>query len=217
MHNTLVIAYYSNSGYHNMTHRMGEIMKAWDIPFREYSREWLVQQPLYEFHRDVLDSSKGGGYWSWKPIIMLDALKEYENIIYLDSSVVPNSLPELERLITEANPITVHYYPEIQRCWCKRSCFRIMGLDAAPIWDASHLWAGVIGATYKAIDFIRQWQFYCLNYDCVSDSPCQDNFECFREHRHDQAILANLMALKEYPLFNSKEFADINNFSGKYG
>src|SRR5688572_18752666 len=38
-----------------------------------WNRERLLSSSIYVENRDILDCTRGGGYWLWKPFIILDA------------------------------------------------------------------------------------------------------------------------------------------------
>jgi hypothetical protein len=49
-------------------------------------------------------------------------------------------------------------------------------------------------------DFMREWLAWCQMPGLIDDSPSQDNWKEFAEHRHDQAILTCLQIKHGYKL-----------------
>ena len=52
-----------------------------------YNREWLVTTDFYKDNQSILDEERGGGWWVWKPYVILDALSKVEEgdyVLYCD-------------------------------------------------------------------------------------------------------------------------------------
>jgi hypothetical protein len=68
----------------------------------------------------------------------------------------------------------------------------------------------------KTRDLVNKWYEIACDYHIIDDSPSiVPNMECFRDHRHDQAIFSLLT--KKYNLFSSHRLSDaiemVHNFS----
>src|SRR4051812_31036380 len=54
---------------------------SWDL-------QRLVETPFYQQNQGILDVARGGGYWLWKPYIILDTLRDIAHeddfVIYWD-------------------------------------------------------------------------------------------------------------------------------------
>lgn len=208
----LVIAYSSNPGYLNMVHRLENLCKGWDIPFKAYDKEWLQAQPEYTQYPKIFTSGRGGGYWAWKPLIILDALQYSQEVMYLDSSVVPQSKEAILNFMANTDMVSAAQYHEKNRIWTKRSCFVNMNCDYDLYWDINQVWAGVIAARRFGTNIIDHWKHYCLQYDIISDKPSEDNFPEFKDHRHDQSILTNILLFHGQTPQLVDLFYDISNF-----
>jgi hypothetical protein len=169
-----------------------------------WNPEKLRATPFYREHQAILDSPRGGGFWLWKPYIILQALRSVgpgDVVIYYD--------------VGRANPcaFTRPIAPLVQWCrnhngmlpgvpvlpqghWTKRDCFHFMGCDLAQFWKAIQiqatfsLWSGP-----AAIEFVSLWLKWCTDRRCLSDDPntCGlPDLPGFVEHRHDQSVLTNL-------------------------
>ncbi|MFA5035681.1 MAG: hypothetical protein WC479_00700 [Candidatus Izemoplasmatales bacterium] len=208
----LIIAYSDNQGYLNMVRRLENMCKSDNLPFKAYDRGWLVNHPEFTEHPEIFSTHKGGGYWTWKPLIILDALKLSEEVLYLDSSVVYPNREAILRIFTETKLLSAVKTSFINKDWTKRSCFRDMDCDTEEYWDTTQVWAGVVCAKRQGIGLIEEWREYCLNYRTVSDTTSKDNFPTFKAHRHDQSILTNILTKHKQPCVEVTGFHD-NNFS----
>jgi hypothetical protein len=207
----LVIAYYNNDGYRNMVWRLAQLCNSWGIPFRSYCDTWLRKQPEYRANIPIFSANKGAGYWAWKPLIILDALKSSDEVVYLDSSVVPVDKETICDFVKFTDRLCSIEYADVNKIWTKRACFVGMNCDYEKYWDAKHVWAGVVSAKDSSI--VEEWKYYCLQYDIISDSPCENNFLEFKDHRHDQSILANIIIKHKQKYLINTKFLDVNNYS----
>jgi hypothetical protein len=87
--------------------------------------------------------------------------------------------------------------------WTKRDCFHYMDCDTEEYWNATQVEAG-LSAWFKnksSINFCKEWLHFCKMPSLITDTPntCgKDNLPGFKDHRHDQSILTNLV-LKTNP------------------
>jgi hypothetical protein len=209
----LIIAYYNANGYRNMVIRLANLCHEWDIPFKSYTDRWLEKQPEYKDYHNVFAAAKGGGYWAWKPMIILDALKSSDEVLYLDSSVVPTGKDPILNMLKFTDKISAAKYSERQGKWTKRKCFTEMDCDSMEYWDALQVWAGVVSVKREGIPIVEEWKKWCMNYEVISDCPSTDNLEGFKDHRHDQSILTNLLIRHKQSTFESSDFYDIVDYS----
>ena len=206
----IVIAYYSNDGYRNMVYRLAGICDSWGIRFRAYNRAWLEKQPEYLPNRVIFDTPKGNGYWAWKPIIMIDALHLDNNVVYLDSSVVPRDVTALRNLVRDSNEITAINSSFINGDWTKPKCFEIMDCKDEGYKKDNHAWAGVVYANTEGQNILEEWRKFCLIPEAIADDPT------FPNHRHDQSILTNLLLKYHKPLYVMNRFEDVLDYGGTY-
>jgi hypothetical protein len=170
---------------------------AWD-------RARLTQTAFYDEHRDILDRSRGGGYWLWKPFIILDALRDAAGddvVIYWDvGRTAPNRftgpIVSLVAWCRNHGGLLPGVPILRQGRWTKRDCFYYMGCDEPRFWNAPQvqatfsMWSGG-----SATDFVAEWLRCCTDRRCITDDPNEcglENLSGFRDHRHDQSVLTNL-------------------------
>jgi len=176
-----------------MVKRLENMCKSDNLPFKAYDRSWLVNRQEFKDNSAIFSAHKGGGYWAWKPLIILDALKSSETVIYMDSSVLFDDVNNLQRVVQTTECLSAPQTSYANKDWTKRSCFKIMECDTEEYWNTPQVWAGVVCAKRCGIEIIEDWKKYCLIYDAISDSKCKENFPSFRAHRHDQSILTNIL------------------------
>lgn len=209
----IVIAYYSNPGYKFMVDRLHSLCDEWKLPFMPYSRDWLEDTDFYDRNKRLLNVGKGNGYWIWKPYIIGHALEKAEEVLYLDSSVVPDSREAILDFIgrsTDLSALGTHY---LQRVWTKRACFKNMGCDDPKYWNSIQAWAGVVLARRSGKSIVDEWLMHCTVEETVSDSVCYNNFPDFMDHRHDQSILTNLLIKYKQNIPFSEQFKDVVQYS----
>ena len=211
--NMLIISYSDNQGYLNMVRRLERMCKSDNLPFKAYDRSWLAEQPEFKEHPAIFSSNKGGGYWAWKSLIILDALKLSDEVLYLDSSVIYSNREAILKIFNDTELLSAVGTSFANKEWTKRSCFENMDCDTEEYWNAMQVWAGVICAKKQGISRVQEWRNYCLDYDTVSDIRSRRNFPTFKAHRHDQSVLTNILIKYKLPYLEVAEFYDNNNFS----
>lgn len=172
------------------------------------TRRDLEASPIYAAHRDVFDAPRGAGYWAWKPWAILTALDRAgpgDVVFYQDCGfgfrykpLLP--LRRLARLARSEGVIAGVRAPQYGplRQWCRARCFSLMGCIGEPYDEAitvqatPSLWTD----TPATRAFLEEWLGYCLMLDAIRDARDDergDEATEFVEHRHDQAILSNLV------------------------
>jgi uncharacterized protein YndB with AHSA1/START domain len=186
---------------------------------RAWDREALERTILYQTHRATLDELRGGGYWLWKPFIIMETLKELafgDLLVYADAGIEIIGEPApLFQLCAEERDIVLfagHYDdagapgPNVCAKWTKRDAFVCMDCDTpryhqARMIDASFL---IIKKTTRSIALVREWLLCCCQPHMLTDAPniCGlANLPEFVGHRHDQSLLSILAEREGIELF----------------
>jgi len=179
-----------------------------------YDRKWLTGSKFYSENKAILDEKKGGGYWLWKPYVILQTLKDLEEndiVFYLDSEDIfkkdirlflLRKLKDIDILLTDGG--------NSNKKWAKRDCFIKMGCDKKAYWDTIQLEAGILAIkkTAFSIRILKEWLYWCSDYGILGDGESVMGKELseFKEHRHDQSILTNLKV--KYDLYSSQEIRE---------
>lgn len=161
-----------------------------------------LSQDFCKKNAEILNMKRGGGYWMWKPYIMLEALRnmEYgEYLIYTDAGLIYISsinkiIDQIERDKSDIF-LTSGFAPNKE--WCKRDAFILMDCDNEEAKNRPQISGGyiLVKKSETSIEFLQQWLMYNEQKEIITDSPNICGFENdpnFHEHRHDQAILTNL-------------------------
>jgi hypothetical protein len=161
-------------------------------------------------YTDIIKETRGYGYWQWKPLILLDAMKqvEYGDIVaYIDSgnSIVSNLQPVFdicdvqEIVLFDNRDGNFQQTTHKNREWTKRDTFVLMDCDSEKYYNASQVDASyqLYKKTDRTIAFLEEYNHYCSNENIISDLPniTKENLPEYKDHRHDQSILS-LMAVK---------------------
>jgi len=176
--------------------------------FHAYNEKLL---PIGEHVRRYMENTKDSGYgfYSWKPLVILDVfdkIKYGDVVIYHDSGRVEYKY-EFRKDVTKLVDSVVQNYKGVgiasshweHKDWCKRDCFVHMNCNEERYWNLKHLNASwsIWQKNEISIDILNEWKNYCFDprgtvttWD--TSGPLSD-FDSFKEHRWDQAILTNVV------------------------
>ena len=170
-------------------------------------------------HSEIFKHEKGGGYWLWKPFIILKTLQTIEENSYLFYSdtkyhfVEPfEDLVQFDQdagiVIWKNKPNEYSYFMKV---YCKDNVLQ----NYPEMKEKFMCWAGamILKNTSKTRMIIKEWLEMCCNVEYITDSPCLSNGPDFVDHRHDQALLSIVLhnhniVLQEFP----KRYLQNNNF-----
>lgn len=168
---------------------------------RAYNRE-DIGEDFYKENEHILNMPRGGGYWLWKPYIILKGLEtiQYgEYLIYTDAGMIFSHSLEclVKHMEKEKTDIFISTGFAPTKDWCKRDAFILMDCDTVEAAERIIVSGGyvLLRKTDSTIEFIKEWLMYAKDERIITD--CENtlglpNYEGFHEHRHDQAILSNL-------------------------
>ena len=168
-----------------------------------------IDSAFLETHKRVFDSSRGGGYWIWKPYILYETLKKLakgDEVLYIDSRYEILE-PITEWLSTKPDMCVwknkPNSEPTFMKHWCKMDVIDKYDMfDKVFVENAEDCWAGMIFVrkTERSMTYIEEWLSMC-NYETISDSPSQEkNARMFMEHRHDQSLLSIVLHKHRIPM-----------------
>src|SRR5690606_32535477 len=138
---------------------------------------------------------RGFGWWLWKPNIILDALRDYERVIYLDATIEIIKSPE-ELFKSDINLFS---NGQLHLRYCKKYCLNRMGLLSGDVDDLQPQVNAAIQLyqkTDRSISFLTAWARWCTNLKVINDDIGKEK-KYFIAHRHDQSILTNLAILNK--------------------
>jgi hypothetical protein len=163
-----------------------------------------------EFRRNndaVLNSSRGAGYWLWKPYIINEVMnfnRDNDLIIYADAGV--EFIAPVNEIINRMDEDIFFFtngFPQIE--WCKGDIMRAINgwHNYETFRDKKQVQASVIffKVNQKTRDFVKEWLLWCQMPGFIDDSPSKvENCKTFAENRHDQACLTAMQIKYGYKL-----------------
>lgn len=194
----IVIINYSNSRYEKTRKAQSMLIRQMGFNLREYSDKDLPESFKNE-NKNILDKEIGGGYWLWKPYIILDSLEqasEEQIIFYLDSGDIidPGLSWYLEEHFKYFDYI-LYEGAKSNEVYTKPEVFKELNLGEE-YKKVIQLEAGICGfkKTKENIEFIKEWLDLCKNEKLVLDDRYDLNLpsDYFVEHRRDQSLLTIL-------------------------
>ena len=166
-----------------------------------YDDHWLVHQRP-DFYRQAAHlfthkATRGFGWFCWKPLIILDALRRFPDAVVLFVDGDTYAVHDLSKIYEIAERDSLMLFSAVgcwHQRWCKRDCFIVMGQDEPKYHDTQHAVARFMAFTSAQIPFLEEWQRYVLDIRCNTFDPSVlgPELEGFHEHRCEQAILTNL-------------------------
>jgi hypothetical protein len=158
-------------------------------------------------HAQTLNTPRGGGLWLWKPYLInrtLHSLQEGDYLLYMDAGAyLVGDIEPLRRMTDYYDGVLTFGVGFTQQQYCKRDAFVRQRCDT----DACHKAMQVNGAysmwrkSTHALRVVEAWLKDCTDHQSISDAPSQSGppLEGFIDHRHDQALLTNVLVREGWP------------------
>ena len=173
-----------------------------------------IDSRFIETYKSILSEKRGGGYWLWKPYIILKILNELNDndiLFYIDSKYF--FVKNFEKLyidkLLETDIVVWKNKPNEEITYLKNYC----KMDVIKKYDMEDIifdksgeccWAGaiVIKKTQKSIKIIKKWLEMCCNEDDITDMKSTiPNSNLFIDHRHDQSLLSIVLHKYNIPFY----------------
>lgn len=177
----------------------------------------LQATKFYGRFESILSQPRGGGYWAWKPYIILLTLlcaRDDDMVFYHDAGRPGYSYQIRQSLLPAFAWAQRHnngmlpgvLIDSMNMNWTKRDCFVLTGCDEEKYWSRRQIQAtwSFWHKNQASISFVKKWARHCTDPRAVTDFPnaCgEENFYNFVDHRHDQSILSLLCAREEVKAF----------------
>lgn len=180
---------------------------------KKYNREWLETTTFYSETKEILDQSKGAGWWTWKPYVILDALNnsnEGDYVVYCDCGDMfsPGLKNYIENNLSQDDPCLLLVGNNTNKFFTKRDCFVLMNCDEEDYWNSKQLECGfmVWKTCDKSKEIVLEWLRYCKNISIINNDPSSlsEEFGGFKEHRNDQSVLTNIAVREGLPVGGSE-------------
>lgn len=189
------------------------------VNLREYSPD-SIDEVFYERNKKILSAKKGGGYWLWKPYIILRTLKEMEYgdvLLYMDSGsiLVKNAGRLFESLEAIDQDVVGFETPFLEKEYTKSATIEAILADCDEENKAGIIEDNQVQATFQ---FVRKsdssMNFYSKllelseNEHLICDGQSEKGeVDSFVAHRHDQSIFSLL-----YRKYGYIAYRDITQF-----
>lgn len=157
---------------------------------------------------ELLSRPRGGGYWVWKPQIILQELQKLgpDDVLvycdagrynYYDLNLFPATLLNRARQNEMILNATVPQHGALSK-WTKRDCLILLDMDRPDIISRPQVQAcwSFWTPTANAFNFLQLWRDACCDSRIVSDQPNEMgllNYPDFIDHRHDQSAFTLLI------------------------
>jgi hypothetical protein len=149
---------------------------------------------------NILSSSRGAGYWLWKPYIILDMLnkiQEGDYLIYMDSGACLTGDPTNYLEMIDDKGVLAFSMVQKTSKWTKGDCFyEINKNNKTDFADVNQLQGTYIffRKCEYSVSFVEKWLALCENENLITDKANvnMNNFDDFIDHRHDQSIFSLL-------------------------
>ena len=138
----------------------------------------------------------------------LDSFEKKEMLVYCDSGdiLAKDSIDFAENFLEKQDCLFVEGVNK-RGPLIKRDCLQLMGCTDSLYTESFEVYASIIflRKTEKTINLIKEWLEYCKNINVLTDVPniTGPEREEVWDHRHDQAVLGNLVL--KYDLPRAKE------------
>lgn len=166
-----------------------------------YGRDELSSELL---ESDVIKVKRGGGLWSWKPDVILSTMLKHQKgdtIVYCDAGCTVSPSPEWKRIWRKLEYYDIIAQRIFQKTskWTRREIIEYFK-DNGTFWlyrcqfQATII---IIIISDFTLQFVKEWRDLTISHpEFVMDVPEQklyEQYEGFKENRHDQAIYSALV------------------------
>ena len=157
-----------------------------------------IGETFASLNKNILSKKRGAGYWLWKPYFIFRALQNScvgDIVFYSDSGA--KFIKPMEPLFKKIKASSHGILPfemsghHKENEYCRKSVIEeVVGHDEE-ITQSDQRMASFIGVynCEESLGIIKEWLRLCVKEHLILDLPPQgDEFETFKDHRHDQAL-----------------------------
>lgn len=207
-----IITFADKEPYITETRNLEYYCEYFNAPFERYDYFWLSQQKTFLENYEFFKKPKVG-YCAWKPMIILDALKKHEHVVYLDSSMIfvkermQEFVNKTEILLSTITPLKIeaHSYYET---------FDILEINFDKFKDKEMVWSGIISATQKAKPFMKKWLAWMLTPNCFPEKYNIEKNKNLKYFLFDQPIYSVLYIMNNFLTIENDAYCfDTREFS----
>ena len=195
-----ILITYGNENYYNSLKRIEK--EAWDTQHFDEVRIVTDKDLPSTVTSNVLFSQKrGGGYWLWKPYIIMEALKTLDDediLCYVDCGCKLYNDKEWDKWFEylATNDAIFFQTGGLNKNWTRKSLLEYEGLSVPTHFKELYQCQSTLMLAKKSALplFETYYQTMAEHPECVLDVPAEEKHlesPDFIEHRHDQSVLTS--------------------------
>jgi hypothetical protein len=178
-------------------------------------KDLIIDEEFWNRHSKFISENKRGyGYWIWKSYIIKKTMENMKNgdiLLYLDCGCeiggsTQKLIPKFFNHIKKDKIIGTETHND--KDWCKMDLLLHFDMqDSDLIHNPQHQAGAIMFYICEKTKFIVDlWYETCCYYHMIDDSPSiKPNLNCFKEHRHDQAIFS--LITKKYNIYSNESLS----------
>jgi hypothetical protein len=162
------------------------------------------------FNRWEVSQTRGFGYWSWKPVIIEDALLSIganDVLMYIDAGdlFLPNIVDIYAHELASSPYLFFQGAGKLSE-YCKKEALDFHKELKRRDFNSPMIEAGVLfwRNSEKSRLLLSKWRLLSENNKLIDDTKIVSQLPEFIDHRHDQSLLSILCALNRIPLIRSE-------------
>lgn len=164
----------------------------------------------------ILKEKRGGGYWIWKPYIILKSLEkisEGDYLFYCDSGAIflKNPMELIDYMEKNKLDILPFELPLLEKQWTKRETFEILDCKTKKYMNSNQILATyfILKKTDFTVKFFKEFLDKVQDEKLVTDIKYMTQYKEFIDHRHDQSIFSLLCKKYEIiPFVEPTQYGD---------
>ncbi|MHC8949281.1 hypothetical protein [Sphingobacterium hungaricum] len=198
--------------------------------------------PNYIKSSPLMQHTKGGGYWAWKPAIIQETLDQFEEgtiVVYVDAGCTLKNTPDWEfqfDLLNSKDVLCFQYKDSMMdwqkfgqtstkiKYWTKRTTLEFFENKLKDKFYGdkfNKIWGGALFFKGKNNLFLKDWLSLTINHPelildpSIEELKSENDFFAF--HKHDQSIitpLANYYEKNVHILEEKAESSVTSNITG---
>jgi hypothetical protein len=189
-----------------------------------------IDPDFYSKNVNILSQPRGAGYWLWKPYFINKTIEKMnfgDLLVYSDSGSFYQSSPNPLFDLIKKDPngvLSFELKGLIENVYTKRDAFVLMGLDESKYTDSSQREATYIWLIKNefTINLVKEYLDYAQDERIITDMvSVNQNYETFKDHRHDQSIwslLCKKYEIEPHRLISQHGLHLVNDFpNDNYG
>ncbi|MCJ8314183.1 MAG: hypothetical protein MJK11_14610 [Pseudomonadales bacterium] len=180
-----------------------------------------IEDSFRDANSEIMNNKYGGGYWLWKPYLIMKTLQKMSDgdcLFYSDacSYFIRNVNPLIKLLDVHNQDVIGFELPLLEMQWTSPSVFELMNVEKS-FGDKNQLSASfyLIRKSDFSVKFFSDLLVYSRNPRCIIGpvKACETRNE-FIEHRYDQSVFSLLY--RKYNLIGCKDPTQYNKYPEGY-